>query len=122
MLPTVYAWLAAAAPVTALIGSNPSRCYRHGEAPQGVLRPYVTWFINGIAPEQLVDGKPPPVDGWGASVDAWSDTDAGVEALAQVVRDALESKGYMTGINFDSRDAQTGRYRIGMQFEFWVFR
>ena len=122
MLPAIFPYLSGAAPVTALIGTNPTRAYRHGDAPQDVTAPYVTWFITGCEPGNLTDYSPPPVDGWGLTVDCWSDDDAQIEALAQAVRDALEPHGYLTGIPSNNRDATTRRYRISMQFEFWVGR
>lgn len=122
MLPPVFSYLVAAAPLTALIGTTPTRAYRHGDAPQLVTAPYVTWFANGCAPGNLLDGNPPPVDGWAITVDSWSDGDSEVEAVAQAVRDALEPHGYLTGFNANSRDPATRRYRISMQFEFWISR
>jgi hypothetical protein len=121
MLPLVFPLLSAAAPVTALIGTNPPRAYRHGRAPQQVAAPYVTWSVVAGAPENMLSGVP-SADSYGVRVDCWSDVDTEVETLAQAVRDAIEPFAHMTGVAADDRDAQTNRYRISLQFEFWVLR
>lgn len=121
MLPLVFPILAAAAPVTALIGSSPVRAYRHGRAPQAVTAPYVTWAVDAGAPENMLTGAP-VVDSYGVRVDCWADDDGQVEALAQAVRDAIEPTAHMTGIVADDRDPSTNRYRISMQFDFWTLR
>ena len=110
--------LSASAPVKALIGSSPVRAYRHGSAPQGVTAPYVTWFLVSGLPELNVSGTP-SVDQHTVQVDCWSDTDAGVEALATAVRNAIEPTHHMTRIAINDRDPETLRFRIGLQFDFW---
>jgi hypothetical protein len=58
--------------VTAIIGTNPVRAYKHGSAPQAVAGPYVTWFVVSGAPENQLSGRP-PVDAYQVQVDCWSD-------------------------------------------------
>lgn len=120
MFPPVYAALLASAPVTALIG-KPARAYRHGDAPQGVAAPYVTWFVVDDQPENNLS-DPPPADRMPVQVDCWADTDAGVETLAAAVRAALEPHAHMTGLVLNSRDERTRRYRVGLQFDWWLSR
>ena len=125
MLPPVFQWLRASANVTALIGSGPTRAYRHGSAPQDVAGPYVTWFVVSGVPQNVLD-EPPRVDAITVQVDCWSDNtgtgSSGVDVLARAVRDALEPHGHMTAIVVDERDQQTERYRIGLSFDFWLPR
>lgn len=122
MLPSVYAILTADAAVSALVGT---RIYRHGEAPQKVAGPYVTWFLVSGTPENELSARP-RVDRLEVQVDCWSANtgggDAGVEALAVAVRDALEPVAHMTGIIANEQDFETRRYRLGMQFTFWLSR
>lgn len=121
MLPAVFPILAAAAPVTALIGTNPVRAYAHGRAPQTVAAPYVTWATQGGAPENTLTDTP-PVDSYAVRVDCWSDDGTQCDALATAVRDAIQSQAHMTSVVADDRDPSTNRFRISMQFDFWVYR
>lgn len=122
MLPQVFAALQASSSVIDLIGD---RIYRHGEAPEGVADPYVTWFVVAAPPENTLDGAP-RVDRFEIQVDCWGDNsgtgDAGVEELAQLVRDVLEVDHHMTGIVVNGRDPETKRPRIGMAFTWFQHR
>ncbi|WP_009522324.1 DUF3168 domain-containing protein [Imbroritus primus] len=119
MLPPVFAALKASPAVTALIGSSPLRAYRHGAAPQAVARPYVTWSAPGGSPENAFDGA--CADVFRVQVDCWSDTDAGVEALAVAVRAALEPSAHLVAYVADERDFETQRFRISFQFD-WILK
>jgi hypothetical protein len=120
MLPPVFALLKAAPAVTAILGANP-KVFRHGIAPQGTVAPYVVWLVVGADPENNLS-DPPPVDRIVIQVDCYHTTDGGVEALATAVRDALEPHMHMTGIPVDQREPDTGLYRIGLQFDYWMSR
>ena len=114
MLPLVYTTLHDAAPVAALVST---RIYRHGSAPQNVTRPYITWSVAGGAPENGFDGA--ACDVFRVQVDSWSDTDAGVEALALAVRNAMEPRAHMVSFGPDERDFETQRYRITLFLD-WI--
>jgi uncharacterized protein (DUF3820 family) len=51
MLPNIYAILRANATVLSTVGT---RIYRHGAAPQDVVKPYITWFVISGIPESLI--------------------------------------------------------------------
>lgn len=121
MLPAVFPILSGAAAVTALVGTNPVRVYRHGRAPQGVTTPYVTWAVDAGTAENILSGTP-PADAYSVRVDCWSDDGTQVETLAQAVRDAIEPNAHMTGVVADDREPETNRYRLSMHFDFWVLR
>lgn len=120
MLPAIFPLLKNAPAVTAFVGTNPVRVYRHGRAPQGVLAPYVTWFVPGGAPENGFDG--PQADFSRVQVDAWVDDgpdgDVKVEQLAKAVRAALEQGGVCVGFAGDGQDPETKRFRMGYLFDF----
>src|SRR5690606_16872207 len=115
MLPNVTQTLRASNAVRSLVGT---RIYRHGDAEQDVQRPYVTWFVVYGDPENNMDGLP-PIDRYSVQIDCWSATDAGVETLAQAVRDAVEPTQHMVSIAADGRDPETQSYRIGLVFDWW---
>jgi hypothetical protein len=125
MLPAVFPLLSASSAVKAIIGSSPVRAYRHGDAPQNAVAPYVTWFVVSGTPENALSDLP-PVDNYNVQVDCWSDSSGvgstTVETLAQAVRDAIEPTSYMTSVISDGKDFDTQRYRIGMTFSFYTHR
>ena len=121
MLPAVFPLLASDSEVTGFVGSSPARVYRHGEAPQTVALPYVTWFLSSGRPDNVIDDVA-PVDEMTVQVDCWSDSDAEVEQLAEAVRNAIEPYHYITAIGPNGRDPETMRYRLGMTITFWMMR
>jgi hypothetical protein len=119
MIPPIYEWLKTSA-VQAIAGTPP-RAYRHGDAPQDITRPYITWLIVSGTPQNQLSGTP-LVDAVTVQVDCWHQTDAGVEALAVAVRNAIEPHADMTGIIINTREAETLLYRISLQFDVWHTR
>lgn len=119
MLPLVFPLLSGAAAVTALIGT-PVRAYRHGSAPQDVVKPYVTWSVPGGFAENTLERA--DADVMRVQVDCWSDEDTQVETLASAVRAALEPAGNLIAYVADERDEVTKRFRISFTFDFIVIR
>lgn len=125
MLPPIFALLKNATAVTALVGTNPVRVYRHGAAPQNVVAPYVTWSVITATPQNTLS-EAPKADACTVQIDCWSDNtgtgDAAVEALATAVRNAIEPHAHMTGFGPNVRDFETQRFRFTLQFDYWLSR
>ena len=123
MLPPIFQALKASSAVAAIVGTNPPRIWRHGQAPQDFepTRPYITWFMVSGTPENNLS-DPPPTDRCTVQVDCWHQTDSGIEALATAVRDALEIHCHMTSAPIDSKDFETRLYRMGLQFDWFLDR
>lgn len=121
MLPPVFATLSAAAPVTALVGTNPCRVYPYGFAGEAPTYPYVTWSIISGAPDNLLSERP-PIDAMSVQIDIWAKTDASARALAIAVRDAFELTAHITRFGSTERDRETESYRYSMDVDFWVHR
>lgn len=121
MLPPVFQALKSSTAVKDIVGQNPPRIYRHGEAPQEVQQPYITWFVVTTTPENNLSGLP-PCDLIPVQVDCWHPTDAGIVLLATAVRDAIEPLAHMTGMPINTRDRETKLYRIALQFDWWINR
>lgn len=124
MIPDVFSLLNVAA-ITAYVGTNPPRIYRAGQAPQNVAAPYVTWaVIDGVPENALADT--PAIDSFSIQVDLWSDNAGtgadGVDALANVVRDQIETAHHITAISNDGIDELTQRYRLTITFTYWLSR
>ena len=118
MLPPIYPTLSAWPAVSAIVGT---RIYPHADAPQDVTAPYVTWFMAGGAPVNTLS-DPPLVDQMTVQIDCWHNTSAGVIALAESVRDAIEPHAHITGYPINARDAETQLYRFGLQLDWWLYR
>lgn len=116
MLPAIFTILNTSA-IQAYVGSSPVRIYRHGQAPEGVARPYITWFVVIGMPYDQIDGTPCG-DMDTVQIDVWSESDAQVEALAALVRDAIESNGYTCRITANDFETDTKLYRIGFDVDF----
>lgn len=121
MFPPVFQTLKASTDVKNIVGTNPPRIYRHGNAPQDTAKPYCTWFVVTGTPENHLSGLP-PVDRVEVQIDAWHQTDAGVELLAKAVRDAVEPYAHMVGIVSDLREIETKLFRVSMTVDWWLSR
>jgi len=114
MLPPVYQTLMAS-PVGAMATGG---IRRHNVAGQSAKAPYITWFLLSSVPENQLSGLP-PVDRATVQIDCWHRDDAGVEALATAVRDAVEPHAHLTSIPIDDWEPETRLFRIGLQFD-WL--
>lgn len=121
MLPNIYQILRESNAVKAIVGTSPSRIYRHDSAPQDSSKPYITWFILTGTPANTLSEKP-EIDAISVQVDCWHQSDAGVENLAIAVRNAMEDVSHMTAIVINEREQQTKLYRVGLQFDVWLDR
>lgn len=121
MFPNIYATLLVDNAVTAIIGSNPMRAYRHGNAPQDTSKPYIVYSSISGVPENTLS-ETPNVDKFSIQVDCYHQTDSGVQSLATAVRDALEVIGYMSNIPIDERESETKLFRVVMDFDIWLTR
>lgn len=117
MLPLLYPILTGAADVHSLVSD---RVYRHGSAPQNVVRPYVTWSVPGGFAENAFEGA--CADVMRVQVDCWSEDDAEIEAVAKAVRTAIEPHAHLVGYVADERDFETRRFRISFAFDFILSR
>lgn len=115
MIPPVYALLSGASAVTGIVAD---RIGAHGQVLPTETRPYVTWQMVSGAGELVLDKGRAPDDRVSVQVDCYHTSAAGLRALADAVRTALESDSYYTGLIADERDAETALYRLGMQFDF----
>lgn len=118
MLPPVYTLLRANGTVLSTVGT---RIYRHGDAPQNVTLPYITWSVISSVPENELS-ETPKIDQQSVQVNCWDDSDTDIEALGAAVRAAIEAGHHITEGPQNSRDSETLRYRISFIFTFWQHR
>lgn len=121
MYPPVFTLATASAAVTSLLGSNPTRLYPFGEAPQGVTKPYAVWQLVGGVPENYL-GNLPDADNYSVQVDAYAPTATEARNVAEALRDVYEPNGYITNWNGERRDPDTNNYRVSFDVDFIVHR
>lgn len=118
MLPPIYNILSADSAVAAIVGT---RIYPHGEAPQNVNRPYVTWFLVASVPENDLGGAP-DIDKASLQIDSWHPGSVGVLQLAQAVRDAMQPHAVITAFLLNEREPETKLYRFALQLDYLLPR
>jgi hypothetical protein len=116
--PPVFQALKASDAVKNIVGTNPPRIWPNGEAPQDTTRPYIVWALVGAAPENHLSGLP-STDRMAVQIDCYHQTRAGVDALAEAARDAVEPFAHMTGMPVDLREPETRLFRIALQFDWF---
>jgi hypothetical protein len=121
MYPPIFAVCSASSAVKALVGNSPVRLYPFGEAPQGVIKPYVVWQVIGGSPENYIN-QVPDVDYYSLQVDVYGDDAASVRGVAEALRDAIEPVAYITAWRGESRDPETRDYRYSFDIDWHVLR
>lgn len=126
--PAVFPLLKASADVTAIIGTNPVRCFpagrlRQDPSPLQSNVPAVTWVTVVGLPEVYLKG-PPTFDNVRVQVDCWAEDFETALALYRAVRVALEDGGnnVLATYNGEDFDDEVKRFRISADYEFWVRR
>lgn len=118
MFPPVYATLRANAVVLAAVGD---RIAGFGEIHQDELRPYITWqIVAGVPENQLSDV--PDTDLIQVQLNCYHATEAGVQALVEGVRDAIEPVAHVTGYPVVQRESATRLYVVAIQVDWWLNR
>ncbi|MFT7337630.1 MAG: hypothetical protein ACI92B_000952 [Marinobacter maritimus] len=121
MFPPIFQVCSAAPAVTALLGTNPTRLWPFGEAPQDVALPYAVWqTINGL-PENYL-GERPDLDSWSIQIDVYADTATSARNAAKALRDSIEPAAYITRWGGESRDPTTKHYRYSFDVDWLVPR
>jgi hypothetical protein len=127
MICPLPALLAADPTTTAIIGTNPVRCYLAGNIPQvqgidpNANIPCVTWQVVAGTTENLLS-DPPPVDYVRVRIVCWAMTFIQADALGDAVRAALLAGGSDDGLNPDIFEPDTKRYAVTFDFKFIVAR
>jgi len=118
--PPIFEVCAADGAVTALLGSNPTRLYLFGEAPQNVVSPYAVWQSIGGNPENYL-GNVPDVDRHSLQIDVYGNSANDVRSVVESLRDAIEPVAYVTGWRGEARDTETKKYRASFDVD-WIVK
>lgn len=117
MYPPIFKLCADNEKVTALLGTNPTRFYLFGLAPQDVARPYVVWQTIGGEPENYL-GNRPDVDYFDIQINVYARSASEAIAVVKAIRDALEDDAYITRWGGDDRDPNTKDFVYTFDIEF----
>ena len=121
MYPPLFAICAADSTLTALIGTNPVRCFPFEEAKQGVALPYMVWQVIAGIPENYIN-QAPDTDNVVVQVDIYGATVASARDVAIAARDAIEPHAHITSWRGESQDEETKLYRVSFDVEWWLNR
>ena len=120
--PPAFAIAAASPAVTGLLGSNPTRFWPPGMAPQNETRPYAVFQTVYGTPENTLS-CPPDIDLFGVQIDAYGKTLTEAREVLTALTEAFEAENFVvSGWNGEEREPATLLYRAGATVEFWVAR
>lgn len=117
VIAALKAWPAA----DALLAGNPFRAFSHGNAPQNIQRPYVTFQTVSAQPVNNLSDTP-DCDDSRIQVNCWATTQKDAKALSLAVRDALEAQTHVVFGPIDDFEPQTKMFRWFMDCEWWTAR
>lgn len=119
MLPAVFPVLNIPA-IRAYVGV-PARIYDFGDAPQDVVKPYITFQNISDTPHNQLSGAP-CADFDSIQIDIYAGPEesgrASIRALARLVRDALDSAGIASRLIIQKREPDTKLFRISIEADF----
>jgi hypothetical protein len=108
----------------ALIGlGGTMRLYPFGRAAQVTppTYPYVVWQNVSGAPENYIN-RVPEIDLFSIQVDIYSKTAESGRAVAGALRDAIQTSANISGWRGETRDPQTGYYRVSFDVDWFSTR
>lgn len=121
MYPPIFELAVKSAAVKAALGTNPTRLFLFGLAPEGVGLPYAVWQVVGGSPENYLTNRP-NTDNFLIQIDVYGPDVDDVRAAAKALRDALEDHAHVTSWRGESRDSETRLYRSSFDMSFFTNR
>ncbi|WP_313135556.1 tail completion protein gp17 [Stutzerimonas nitrititolerans] len=121
MYPPIFKVAAASPTVQAALGTDPTRLYPFGEAPEGVADPYAVWqTIDGVPGNYL--GSRPDIDLFALQVDVYGNSADSARQAGAALRDAIELHAHITRWGGERKDPATGRYRLSFDVDWHAHR
>lgn len=121
MNPAIFTILSQNLNVQTVLGANPCRVYPFGRAPEKVTKPYVTYGIFNVNPQNYLANRCDS-DNVGNQINIWGESVESVNACFEAIRTALEGYGYLTNYTAADKDSETGLYGSRMEYDIWVSR
>lgn len=121
MIPPIFSLVSSSAEVTDLIGTNPTRFYPFGRAPQNVEVPYAVWQIISGEPENFLS-TPADMDRLSLQVDVFGRSAAEASGIVAALRNALEDSAYVTALRGQELEDDTGLFRFSFDVDWHLAR
>lgn len=122
MYPPVFLIIAGDDACTTLLGTNPTRFWPFGQAPEDEQRPYATHQLIVGVPLNHISCKP-GMDQFTLQIDCFAKTASGCRTLAKTIGSALEDQhAVITSWDIDEIDQPTGLYRVAFTVDFFTAR
>lgn len=121
MIPSIFQHVIQNPAVIAALGSSPTKFYGFGDAPQGVTGTYAVWQVVSGSPENYLD-CPPNYDNTTIQIDVYGDLPGPVATAATALRDAIQSRAYITRWGGQQRERDTKLYRISFDVSWFESR
>lgn len=106
---------------TTLLGTNPTRFWAYGMAPEHETRPYAVHRLISGEPLNTL-GCPPSADQITLQFNCYAATDETCRQLVVAIRDVVETMGYVTGWINDGIDPDTRLFARGFFADFIMDR
>lgn len=120
MFPPIFQTCINNAGVVAVLGAEP-RMYPHGEAPQGVSKPYAVYQNISGNPENYIN-QTPDADYNLIQIDIYSDSVESCREVAVALRDAFEPIAHITAWGREDRDPDTNLLHFSFDINFITSR
>lgn len=121
MYPSIFDTIRVVGAVTTLLGSSPIRFYSFGNAPQDVTKPYAVWQIVGGTPENYLADNP-DMDSYLIQIDVYALTAVSARAVAEALRNAIQSVAHVVSWRGESRDPDTKSYNYSFDVDWFQSR
>lgn len=119
--PPIFTIAAGSSNVTSLLGTNPTRLWPFGFAPQNEERPYAVHQLIYGTPENTLS-CPADIDLVGLQIDSYAKNVTASRSVSEALREALEPHSYVVALNGEFWEQNTGLYRVSITLEFWQQR
>lgn len=121
MNPPVFETCKASSAVTALLGTNPTRLYQFGVAPQNASMPYAVWQVVGGSPANLIN-QTPDIDSYTVQIDVYANDAKTARSAALALRGAIEKTANVVFYGGENIDPETGAFREMFRVDWFVHR
>lgn len=121
--PRLFQIIAAASPVTALLGTSPVRFYP-SRSPKNAPQPYAVYNLFNAEPENYLSG-PSDMDRKGTQIDIYAKTADSCSDVLEAIRTALEpddNKIRVISYSIIEQEAETDAYHARLEVDVWEAR
>lgn len=119
--PSIFPAVANDAKCTAILGTNPTRLWAYGMAPDNEARPYAVYRLISGEPNNTLSCVPQD-DRVTLQISCYARTDQECRDMIEALRDVIETMGYITGWSNDGIDKDTRLFTRGFFADFIVAR